>query len=147
MRKGIIEYHSMTEMSRTAKMAVIFSAVGAAVAIGTLVVVVDNQTLGSMFQRLVGKGGDIKQAGAPQYAFRANYKATLVVGEEGAYVGVARGGKEPYTYEWRFSDGLTLTGQNVTRSFDSPGKYYFNLTITDADGKQVKSSDLNTNVF
>src|SRR5919109_2661867 len=103
-------------------MAVIFRAVGAAVAIGTLIVVVDNQTVGPMFQRLVGKGGDIKQAGAPQYSFRANYKAILAVGEEGAFVGIARGGKEPYTYEWRFSDGLTFNGEKVKRSFDSPGK-------------------------
>jgi len=52
----------------------------------------------------------------------------------------------PYTFEWKFSDGLILTGENVTRSFESPGKYFFNQTITDGNGDKVTSSELYTNV-
>lgn len=70
----------------------------------------------------------------------------LTVGEEGAYAAVAGGGKPPYTFEWEFSDGITLTGENVTRTFNSPGIQYFSLTVTDADGKQVKSTELNTRI-
>lgn len=70
----------------------------------------------------------------------------LTVGEEGAYAAVAGGGKPPYTFEWEFSDGIILTGENVTRTFNLPGIQYFSLTVTDADGKQVKSTELNTRI-
>jgi hypothetical protein len=40
-----------------------------------------------------------------------------------------------------------LTGQKITHSFDSPGRHFFDVTITDADGKQVKSSNLSLNVL
>jgi PKD repeat protein len=70
----------------------------------------------------------------------------LTVGEEGAYAGVAGGGKSPYTFEWEFSDGITMKGENITRTFNSPGIQYFSLTVTDADGKQVKSTELNTRI-
>jgi len=80
------------------------------------------------------------------FRYKTYYKAMLTVGEEGAYAAVAGGGKPPYTFEWEFSDGITLTGENVTRTFNSPDIQYFSLTVTDVDGKQVKSTELNTRI-
>jgi PKD repeat protein len=139
----------MTATTRAAKLAIIFGTIGAAVAIGITVVIVYNQTGGEMFQRLVG--GEEEDASnslnsEPTLGFLSRYKAILAVGEEGTYSAVAKFGKPPFSFEWKFSDGLTLTGQEVTRSFDSPGNYLFNLTITDTTGKKVTSTELNTNV-
>ena len=139
----------MTAMTRAAKLAIIFSAIGAAAAIGVTIAIVYNQTVGEMFQRLVG--GEEEDASnslnsEPTLGFLSRYKAILAVGEEGTYSAVAKFGKPPFSFEWKFSDGLTLTGQEVTRSFDSPGNYLFNLTITDTTGKKVTSTELNTNV-
>jgi hypothetical protein len=138
----------MTAMSKTVKSAIFFSAIGIAVGIGIMLLIVDDQTLGRIFQPLVGGSSKDNEQGGNSlpFAIRHNYNATLAVGEEGAFLGVARGGKEPYTFEWKFSDGLTLTGQNVTRSFDVPGTYHFEVTVTDADGKQVKSTNPTINV-
>ena len=139
----------MTAMTRKAKLAIIFSAIGAAVAIGVIIAIVYNQTGGEMFQRLVG--GEEEDASnslnsEPTLGFLSRYKAILAVGEEGTFSADSKFGKPPFSFEWKFSDGLTLTGQEVTRSFDSPGNYLFNLTITDTTGKKVTSTELNTNV-
>ena len=130
----------MVAISRTVKSAIFFSAIGIAAGIGIILLIVDNQTLLGIFNPLVGESVDNEQEGNLPFAIRQNYNATLPVGEEGVFLGLANGGKEPYTFEWKFSDGLTLTGQNVTRSFDSAGRYQFEVTVTDADGKQVKST-------
>jgi hypothetical protein len=74
-----------------------------------------------------------------------HYKSQLTVGEEGFYNSSAKGGKLPYQYEWKFSDGAVFASQNITHSFDTPGKYDIHLTITDAGG-QKKISDIHTNV-
>jgi hypothetical protein len=139
----------MVAISRTVKSAIFFSAIGIAAGIGIMLLIVDDQTLLGIFQPLVGGSSDDNEQGNNNlpFAIRQNYNATLTVGEEGAFLGVARGGKEPYTFEWKFSDGLTLTGQNVTRSFDLPGTYRFELTVTDADGKQVKSTNPTINIL
>jgi PKD repeat protein len=140
----------MPAMSRAAKLAIIFSAIGAAVGIGVTIAIVYNQTMGEMFQRLVGgeKNDDDSSSlnSEPTLGYLSRYKAILAVGEEGTYSAVAKFGKPPFSFEWKFSDGLILTGQEVTRSFDSPGKYLFNLTVTDATGKKVTSTELNTTV-
>lgn len=138
---------TMIAMSRTVKSAIFFSAIVIVAGIGIMLLIVDDQTLRGIFQPLVDESSDNEQGGNPAFAIRENYKSRLAVGEEGAFLGNARGGKEPYTFEWKFSDGLTLTGQNVTRSFDVPGTYYFEVTVTDADGKQVKSTNLTIHVF
>lgn len=75
----------------------------------------------------------------------AHYKSVLDVGEEGFFYAAAKGGKEPYQFEWKFSDGVVLTAQNTTRSFDSPGTYTAVLTVSDADG-QKKESHISVNV-
>ena len=136
----------MVAMSRTVKSVIFYSAVGIAVGLGITLLIVNNQTLRGIFQPLVGGSSSDKQQTSLPFAIRENYKAKLAVGEEGAFHALARGGKEPYTFEWKFSDGLTLTGQNVTRSFNVPGTYHIEVTVTDADGKQVKSTNLTFDV-
>lgn len=136
-------------MSRAAKLAIIFSAIGAAVGIGIIVAIVYNQTWGLMFQRLVGGEQDDDSSSLnsePTLGFLSRYKAILAVGEEGTFSADSKFGKPPFSFEWKFSDGLTLTGQKVTRSFELPGKYTFYLTVTDATGKKVTSTELYTNV-
>jgi hypothetical protein len=139
----------MPAMSRTAKLAIIFSAIGAAVGIGIMVAIVYNQTGGLTFQRLVGGEQDDDSGSLnsePTLGFLSRYKAILAVGEEGTFSADSKFGKPPFSFEWKFSDGLTLTGQKVTRSFELPGKYTFYLTVSDATGKKVTSTELYTNV-
>jgi hypothetical protein len=138
----------MHAMSRTAKLKIIFSAIGAAVAIGITIAIVYDQTGGLMFQRLAGEQGDDSSQFDKGYTlgYQTRYSGILGVGEEGTYYADAQSEKPPFSFEWKFSDGLTLTGQKVTRSFDLPGKYFFNLTVTDGTGKKVTSTELNTNV-
>jgi PKD repeat protein len=82
-----------------------------------------------------------------KFGFTAKYKTALVIGEEGTFGGTARNGEEPYTFEWKFSDGVTHSGQIITRSFNSSGTYYFDVTVTDAEGNKVKSGNLSINVL
>jgi hypothetical protein len=137
-------------MTRRAKSAIIFGAVGAAVGIGITIALVYNQTLGEMFQRLTGKDDEdnssVSLNSAPELGYLSRYKAILAVGEEGTYIAYSKFGKAPFSFEWKFSDGVTLTGEKVTRSFSSPGKYTFYLTITDGTGEKVTSTELYTDV-
>ncbi|MGH9926194.1 MAG: PKD domain-containing protein [Nitrososphaera sp.] len=137
----------MTEITRKAKLAIIFSAIGAAVGIGVTIAIVYNQTVGAMFQSLAGEEDDSSYPNTePTLGYLSYYKAILAVGEEGTYEAHHKFGKAPYSFEWKFSDGLILTGENVTRSFDSPGKYSFYLTVTDGNGDKATSTELYTNV-
>jgi PKD domain len=138
----------MAAMSRTGKFAIIFSAIGAAVGIGITIATVYSQTGGLMFQSLAGKEDEDSSQFNKEYTlgYSTRYSGILAVGEEGTYYADAKSEKPPFSFEWKFSDGLTLTGQKVTRSFDLPGKYLFNLTVTDATGKHITSTELNTNV-
>jgi hypothetical protein len=139
----------MTVMSRTVKSAVFFSAIAIAVGIGVTLVMTSNQTLAGIFQLGSSEQEDNENATITfgrSFSFMTKYKTTLLVGEEGTFNGSARNGKEPYQFEWKFSDGVTMTDQKITRSFNSPGTYYFDLTVTDADGKQVKGENLSFNV-
>jgi PKD repeat protein len=83
---------------------------------------------------------------APTLGYLTHYNAILAVGEEGTFDAYSKFGKAPFSFEWKFSDGLKLTGQNVTRSFDSPGRYFFNLTVNDGTDDKVTSTQLHTNV-
>ena len=135
-------------MSRTINSALFFSTVAIAVGIGIIFFVVYNQNLGTMFQGPADEEYDSSYLGGsvPTLGYLTHYKAILAVGEVGTFDAHPKFGKAPYTFEWKFSDGLTLTGQNITRSFDSPGRYFFNLTITDSNGDKVTSTQLSTNV-
>lgn len=139
----------MTVMSRTVKSAVFFSAIAIAVGIGVTLIMTSNQTLAGIFQLGPSEQEDNENATITfgrSFSFMTKYKTTLLVGEEGTFNGSARNGKEPYQFEWKFSDGVTMTDQKITRSFNSPGTYYFDLTVTDADGKQVKGENLSFHV-
>src|ERR671917_2831935 len=139
----------MTSMMRKARLAVIIGVVAVAAGIGVTLAMTNNQTLVGIFQ-LGTSQEDENDNGSitfgQSFSFLTKYEATLLVGEEGLFSGNGRNGKEPYQFEWKFSDGATLTGQSVNRSFNSPGTYYFDLTVTDADGKQVKGENLSFNV-
>jgi PKD repeat protein len=138
----------MIAMSRTVKSAIFYSAIAIAIAAGVGIIVY-NQTLGTIFQRTADEeeeGSSYLGGSVPTLGFISHYKAILAVGEEGTFSADSKYGKAPYTFEWKFSDGLTLNGQKVTRSFDSPGKYSFYLTVTDGNGDKVRSTELYTNV-
>ena len=143
----------MTVMTRKARLAVIFGAIAIAFGIGVTLVMTNNQILAGIFQLGASQEEEEEEDNendmitfGQSFSFMTKYATTLLVGEEGTFNGSARNGKEPYQFEWKFSDGATLTGQKITRSFNSPGTYYFDLTVTDADGKQVKGENLSFNV-
>ncbi len=46
----------------------------------------------------------------------------------------ADGGTEPYTYSWKFGDGITGSGQAVTHQYGSTGFFTVTLNVTDAEG-------------
>jgi hypothetical protein len=145
-------------MATRAKSAVIFGIIGAAVGIAATIAILDSQSVGSMLQGLAGGAGrDSKYDNSNYYSnnqdnavaklgFITRYKAILAAGEEGSYFADSKFARGPGTFEWKFSDGLTLTGQNVTRTFDTPGRYSFYLTVTDANGEKVTSTELYTDV-
>ena len=139
----------MVTMSRAAKLAIFYSIIGIAIGIGLILLLVDTENLVGLFQIGASEDNDNNNnnplADRP-FRYRTYYKAILAVGEEGAYAADAGGGKPPYTFEWEFSDGITMTGDNITRTFNSPGIQYFSLTVTDVEGKQVKSTELNTRI-
>ena len=136
-----------TTMTRKTRLAIIFGAIAVAVGIGITLVMANNQTLTGIFQ--LGASQDDENNNIlfnRPFAYMVKYPTTLVVGEEGLFNGSGTSGKEPYKFEWKFSDGATLTGQKITRSFNSSGTYYFDLAVTDADGKQVKGENMSFNV-
>jgi PKD repeat protein len=136
-------------LSKTVKSAIFYSIIGIAIGIGLILLLVDTENLVGLFQIGASEDNDNNNnnplADRP-FRYKTYYKAILAVGEEGAYAAVAGGGKPPYTFEWKFSDGITLTGENVTRSFDSPGRYFINLTVTDGTGDKLTSTPLYTDV-
>jgi hypothetical protein len=144
-------------MATRAKSAVIFGIIGAAVGIAATIAILYSQPAGSLLQGLVGGGAGSNYDNSNYYSnnqdnavaklgFITHYKAILAVGEEGSYFADSKFAKGAGSFEWKFSDGLTLTGQNVTRSFDAPGRYSFHLTVTDANGEKVTSTELYTDV-
>ena len=147
----------MDATTRKPRSAVIFGIIGAAVGIAATIIIFYNQPAGSMLQGLVG-GGENKYDNTnynsnnqdntvAKLGFITRYKAILAVGEEGSYFADPKFAHGPGTFEWKFSDGLTLTGQNVTRTFDTPGRYSFYLTVTDSNGDKVTSTELYTDVL
>jgi hypothetical protein len=93
----------MTAMTRKAKLAIIFSAIGATVGIGVTIAIVYNQTVGAMFQSLAGgKEDDSSYPNTePTLGYLSHYKAILAVGEEGTFDAHSKFGKPPYTFEWK----------------------------------------------
>lgn len=134
------------------KAAAIFGGVGIAVGVAVTLVVLSSQNQGAVFARVVEDNEnpftDPEFLKTYQTSLRtgAHYKSQVAVGQEAFFVSDARGGKLPYTFEWKFSDGVVLTDQNATRIFDSPGVYHFDLTVTDADGKKAGSTQMTVRV-
>ena len=136
-------------MSRTTRFAIIFSSIAVAVVIG-FIMYAYSPAMAGIFRIGGSQDNQNESTNVPydtSFGFTTRYTSTFTVGDEMSFNGTARNGKEPYSFEWKFSDGVNLNGQRVTRSFDTPGTYYFNLTVTDADNKQVKSSNLDLNVL
>src|SRR2546422_153998 len=52
----------------------------------------------------------------------------------------ASGGTSPYNYSWDFGDRATATGASATHSYVLPGTYTVTLTVTDANGQTVTTS-------
>jgi len=136
-------------LSKTVKSAIFYSIIGIAIGIGLILLLVGTENLVGLFQ--IGASEDNDNINNPladrPFRYRTSYKTILAVGEEGAYAADAIGGKPPYAFEWKFSDDIALTGENVTRSFDSPGRYFFNLTATDGTGDKLTSTPLYTDVM
>ncbi|MEW6603633.1 MAG: PKD domain-containing protein [Thermoproteota archaeon] len=134
----------MVALAKGTKWAIIFAGIGVAAGVGITVAFLQPQ---GIQQREVVYGDDnpwldplFLQNYRESLRTGAHYKSVLAVGEEGFFYAAAKGGKEPYQFEWRFSDGVVLTAQNATRSFDSPGTYSAVLTVNDADGQKKESN-------
>src|SRR3989454_4653509 len=56
------------------------------------------------------------------------------------FTGNATGGAQPYSYSWNFGDGSTGNGQSVSHSYLLPGTYTVALTVGDASGARVSTS-------
>ena len=134
------------------KMAVVFVGVGIAVGVIVSFAIISSQSQEGVFARVVEDSDnpflDPEYLKTYQTSLRtgAHYRSDLVVGQEAFFISDAKGGKLPYTFEWKFSDGVVLTAQNATRTFDAPGTYHFDLTVTDADGKKAGGTAMTVNV-
>ena len=134
------------------KMAAIFVGVGIAVGVAVSFAIISSQNQGNVFAREVDDGENLFLDPEFLKTYEANlrtgahYKSEVVVGQEAFFVSDAKGGKQPYTFEWKFGDGVVLTTQNATRTFDTPGTYHFDLTVTDADGKKAGSTGMTVKV-
>lgn len=134
----------MAGLSKGVKIAAIFAAVGIVAGIGISFMLTRSPDI----QQRVAEDGDSfddlslaeKNKIFGYLSVGIGYKNTLAVGEEGDFVGSAKGGSPPYKYEWKFSDGVSYTTVNMTRSFDSPGTYEGRFTATDSAGAQRYSS-------
>ncbi len=65
-----------------------------------------------------------------------------VVGKSIDFNGSAIFGQPPYTYNWNFGDGSTSTKKSPNHTYEKPGKYEYNLTVTDNSGDTASYSDI-----
>jgi PKD repeat protein len=134
------------------KMAAVFGGVGVAVGIIVTLIVIGGQNQGAVFARVVEDNEnpftDPEFLKTYQTSLRtgAHYKAQVAVGQEAFFAADAKGGKLPYTFEWKFSDGVVLTEQNATRTFETAGTHRFDLTVTDAGGQKAGSTQMSIRV-
>jgi PKD repeat protein len=135
-----------------AKLAAVFVGIGVVAGIAIAFAIVRSQTQGQVITRVVEDNEnpfldpEFLKTYQTELRTGAHYKTQADVGEPAFFVSDAKGGRLPYTFEWKFSDGVTLTSQNSTRTFEVPGTYFFDLTVTDADGKKAGSTKMSIRV-
>jgi hypothetical protein len=127
----------MFPLTKSLKFALVFIAVGVAVGVGVAMALTPRGD--QVFQRIAEDEDDnpwldpaYLQKYESQLRIGSHYRSNLGIGEEGFFNSNAKGGKTPYSFEWKFSDGVVLTEQNVTKSFDSPGEKTVQLTVRDS---------------
>ena len=59
------------------------------------------------------------------------------VGENSPFFAEAKGGREPYQYEWNFGDGSKSTEKSTSHTFAKEGTYRVELTVTDSTGAKA----------
>jgi hypothetical protein len=57
------------------------------------------------------------------------------IDEDIEFKGNASGGTKPYNYSWKFGDGHSSFGQNVTHNYTTNGTYEVNLTVIDNESR------------
>jgi hypothetical protein len=57
------------------------------------------------------------------------------INEDIEFKGNALGGAKPYNYSWKFGDGHSSFGQNVTHNYSTNGSYEVNLTVVDNESR------------
>ncbi|MCI4332333.1 MAG: fibronectin type III domain-containing protein [Thermoplasmata archaeon] len=65
---------------------------------------------------------------------------TLVQGVRGAFSCLATGGTSPRLYDWKFGDGATAAGRNVSHVFTKTGTYAVTCLVRDAVGDKTNAS-------
>jgi hypothetical protein len=63
--------------------------------------------------------------------------SSLSVGTAGAFSVSASGGTGPWTYTWRFSDGVSASGSSVEHAFGSSGSFSATVWVNDSTGASV----------
>lgn len=62
-----------------------------------------------------------------------------------SFNGTAQGGSQPYTYTWRFGDGIVQPGQNqTTHSYSARGILFATMTVNDSSIPNKSGSDILT---
>lgn len=132
----------MMNMSRSVKLSIIFLTVGIAIGISAFYILSQDSDSEIQQRAVSEEDGDPFDAlsieeRAKRLAYLSvgiYYKHRLAVDEEFPFTAAAKGGKPPYEFEWKFSDGAIYSVQNITRSFAAVGNYTGEFTATDSAG-------------
>ena len=139
----------MVTLSKASRFALIFVAIGVAVGVGIALALTPRGD--EVYQRIAEDVDDnpwlnpeFLKTYQSKMRIGSHYKSIIGQGHEGFFYADAKGGKEPYSYEWAFQDGVVLTQQNSTRTFDSLGDWTVKLTVTDTSQPTQKREQLLT---
>lgn len=80
----------------------------------------------------------------PRIALAQIAPSSALVGQELSFQGEADGGR-PLSYEWRFGDGTTAKGTSASHTYDEPGTYTVQLTVSNAAGSASQTGSLQVN--
>jgi PKD repeat protein len=64
----------------------------------------------------------------------------VLVGQSVQFNGEGSGGFEPYTYSWELGDSTRSYQQNPEHTYNTPGTYLVNLTITDNESSSTNAT-------